>query len=277
MGGGTALLSSAANVGGKVVVGDEVGWTDLRTVTLETVTGAAGGALGAGVAARITPYIAPALTRSIMASGTLRVAEPALAATVNGIVAGSSAGVVQGAVMDGIRVLDRRATFEQLLRNVVANLIAGGIIGAIAGRLSGTPPGGPPPPSGGPPPTSGGPSTQNVLVVGAETAGEFAWASEVAATGQQVQGHRAGGEGRGVRPRAGRRRGRVTVVNPVITPEAQASTARGGTVVRGTVESLPQRAAYTMIREDFPFPLGRAFHTLEGVAATQQGVQVTGR
>ncbi|MDQ7802667.1 hypothetical protein Q5425_02915 [Amycolatopsis sp. A133] len=286
VGGGTALLSSAANVGGKVVVGDEVGWTDLRTVALETVTGVAGGALGAGVAARLTPYIAPALTRSIIAGGLLRgVAEPALAATVNGVVAGSSAGAVQGAVMDGIRVLDGRATFEQLLRNVIANLIAGGIVGAVTGRLGGMPPGyPPPPPGGGTGPVPGGPAAQNVLVVGAETAGEFGWAADVAAAGQQV-----------------------TVVNPVITPEAQAYAARGGTVVRGTVESLPQRPAYTMIREDFPFPLGRMFEptvefatarisrlapggrwvvttesvefaeTLQGVAAAQRGTSVTVR
>ena len=80
------------------------------------------------------------------------------------------------------------------------------------------------------------PNPENVLVVGAERADEFAYADELMAHGQQV-----------------------TVVNPSVTDEAQAFAERGGNFVRGRVEDLPEGQQYTMIREDFPFPLGRAF------------------
>jgi hypothetical protein len=80
------------------------------------------------------------------------------------------------------------------------------------------------------------PAPQNVLVVGAERADEFAYADDLMAHGQQV-----------------------TVVNPSVTDEAQAFAERGGNFVRGRVEDLPEGQQYTMIREDFPFPLGRAF------------------
>lgn len=80
------------------------------------------------------------------------------------------------------------------------------------------------------------PNPQSVLVVGAERADEFAYADDLMAHGQQV-----------------------TVVNPTVTDEAQAFAERGGNFVRGRVEDLPEGQQYTTIREDFPFPLGRAF------------------
>ena len=91
-----------------------------------------------------------------------------------------------------------------------------------------------------------GPSGQNVLVVGAETTGEFAYAEQVAAAGQ-----------------------RVTVVNPARTPQAEAFAARGGNFVQAPIESLPAEPAYTMIREDYPFPLGRVLAPAEQFAATR--------
>lgn len=83
-------------------------------------------------------------------------------------------------------------------------------------------------------PGGGGPR-QNVLVVGAETEAEFSYATDVSRAGQPV-----------------------TVVNPVATEEAQAFAARGGNFVQGRIEDLPASPSYTMIREDYPFPLGRA-------------------
>ena len=137
MGGGTALLSSAAAVGGKALAGDQVGIQDLRNVTIETLAGAAGGALGAGVAARLAPYLAPALTRALIANGAFpKTSEAVLAHVVRSVVSGSASGAVQGAVADGVRVLDGRATLDQLLRNVVVNLLAGALVGAIAARLT---------------------------------------------------------------------------------------------------------------------------------------------
>jgi hypothetical protein len=96
---------------------------------------------------------------------------------------------------------------------------------------------------------------QNVLVVGAETAGEFSYAAEVAAAGQPV-----------------------TVVNPVVSSEATAYIAQGGNFIRGTVQDLPLQPAYTMIREDFPFPLGRGFPpTAEFAAARINRLAPSGR
>jgi len=88
----------------------------------------------------------------------------------------------------------------------------------------------------GDPPASGGGSPVNVLVVGAETASEFDYAVGVAERG-----------------------GNVTVVNPVATTEARAYQQSGGAFVQGRVEDLPPTAQFDLIREDYPFPLGRAF------------------
>lgn len=77
---------------------------------------------------------------------------------------------------------------------------------------------------------------QRVLVVGAETETEFAYATDLAKQGQQV-----------------------TVVNPTATPHAQAFSQQGGNFVQSTVEKLPPGETFNLIREDFPFPLGRAF------------------
>jgi hypothetical protein len=85
-------------------------------------------------------------------------------------------------------------------------------------------------------PIGGGAPRQNVLVVGAERPEEFSYASEVAGRGHQV-----------------------TVVNPLANAEARAYTARGGNFVEGAIEDLPAGRGFDMIREDFPFPLGRAF------------------
>jgi hypothetical protein len=82
----------------------------------------------------------------------------------------------------------------------------------------------------------GGPAPQRVLVVGAEQPVEFGWAAGLQATGQDV-----------------------TVVNPRTTEAARQFRQGGGNLVTGTVESLPANAAFNVIREDFPFPLGRVF------------------
>lgn len=58
----------------------------------------------------------------------------------------------------------------------------------------------------------------------------------------------------------------VTVVNPIANAEAQAFAARGGSFVQGVVEDLPLQPGYTMIREDYPFPLGRAFQPTDEFA-----------
>jgi hypothetical protein len=138
MGGGTALLSSAAGVGAKAVYGDEVGWADVKNVTIDTVVGAAGGAVGGAVASKLAPFLAPALTRSLVANGLFtNVAEETLAKAVGSVIAGSAGGTVQGAITDGIRVVRGQATMEQLLRNVVVNLIVGGIAGLVGHALAG--------------------------------------------------------------------------------------------------------------------------------------------
>jgi hypothetical protein len=137
LGGGTALLTSAAGVGAKVVYGDEAGWADLKNVAIDSAVGAASGAVGAGVAAKLTPYLAPALTRSLVASGMFKgVTEKVLSHEVHAVVSGSAGGMVQGAISDGVKVLQGKATFEQLLRNVVTNLIVGGITGLVGRRLT---------------------------------------------------------------------------------------------------------------------------------------------
>lgn len=157
MGGGTALLSSAASVGAKAVYGDEVGWADVKNVTIDAVVGAAGGAVGGAVAAKLGPFLAPALTRSLVANGLFtNVAEQTLTRAVASVVAGSAGGMVQGAIVDGIRVVRGQATMEQLLRNVVVNLIVGGIAGLVGHALAGrvTPEG----------PVTTTPQTRNVRV-----------------------------------------------------------------------------------------------------------------
>jgi hypothetical protein len=137
MGGGTALLSSASGVGAKAVYGDEVGWEDVKNVAIETAVGAAGGAVGSAIAAKLAPFLGPALTKSLLANGMFTdVSEEVLAHAVRGVVAGASGGMVQGAITDGVKVLEGKATFEQLLRNVVTNLIVGGIAGLVGARLT---------------------------------------------------------------------------------------------------------------------------------------------
>jgi hypothetical protein len=79
-------------------------------------------------------------------------------------------------------------------------------------------------------------SMQRVLVVGAEQPEEFDWAAGLQASGQDV-----------------------TVVNPRTTAAARQFRQGGGNLLTGTVESLPPQLSFNTIREDFPFPLGRAF------------------
>jgi len=82
---------------------------------------------------------------------------------------------------------------------------------------------------------AGGPRV-NVLVVGAETAEEFAYAARAASRGSSV-----------------------TVVNPQATAAARTYQQAGGNFVQGRIESLPRSPTFNIIREDFPFPLGRVY------------------
>ncbi|MDQ0893501.1 hypothetical protein [Agromyces ramosus] len=167
IGGGTALLSSAAGVGAKVVYGGDVGAADLKNVTIDTVVGAVGGAAGGAVASKLAPYLAPALTRSLIANGMFtNVTEEALSKAVASVVAGSSGGVVQGAISDGVRVVRGQGTMEQLLRNVVTNLIVGGIAGLVGHALT----------SSGAisqPPVTTTPQTRNVRVANPELVARY--------------------------------------------------------------------------------------------------------
>jgi hypothetical protein len=86
------------------------------------------------------------------------------------------------------------------------------------------------------PAAAGGAATQNILVVGAETAAEFAYARQAAAGNAQV-----------------------TVVNPRTTAASKEFQRNGGNFVEGRIESLPRDRTYHLIREDFPYPLGRAY------------------
>jgi hypothetical protein len=95
----------------------------------------------------------------------------------------------------------------------------------------------PAPPARTPPPAPPPQRPQlDVLVVGAETYAEFAYAQRVTQQG-----------------------GKATVVNPTATTAAKAYQQSGGNFVQGRVEDLPAGARFNLIREDYPFPLGRAF------------------
>ena len=85
-----------------------------------------------------------------------------------------------------------------------------------------------------PPPRSGA----RVLVVGPETEEEFAYALRVNARG-----------------------GKATAVNPARTDAASRFVANGGDFVQNKVESLPQRAEFDIIREDYPYPTGNYVDT----------------
>ena len=74
------------------------------------------------------------------------------------------------------------------------------------------------------------------MIVGAETAEEFAYARQVSAQG-----------------------GNVTVVNPTVTGEAKAFMRSGGHFVQARIEDLPRQPGFNLIREDFPFPTGPVF------------------
>ena len=124
-----------------------------------------GGRLGG--CAKLAPFLAPALTKSLVANGLFtNVAEETLAKAVAAVVAGSAGGMVQGAITDGVRVLRGQATMEQLLRNVVINLIAGGRSRAWSGTTSPEKlsPGGP---------VTTTPQTRNVRVANPELVAQY--------------------------------------------------------------------------------------------------------
>src|SRR6185437_5791249 len=78
----------------------------------------------------------------------------------------------------------------------------------------------------------GGKPGQKVLVVGAETEAEFAYARQVAAGGSDV-----------------------AVVNPRTTVQSKAYVSQGGNFIEGRLEELPAQPVFNVIREDFPDPL----------------------
>jgi hypothetical protein len=87
------------------------------------------------------------------------------------------------------------------------------------------------------------PPPQRVLVVGAETEAEFAYATEVGGRGHDV-----------------------TVANPRATDASRAFAGGGGNFVEAGIESLPRDRTLDLIREDYPFPLGRIFGPIEEFA-----------
>ena len=89
----------------------------------------------------------------------------------------------------------------------------------------------------------GGTGRQRVLMVGAERADEFDWAAGLQASGQEV-----------------------TVVNPATSPAGRQFRRGGGHLITGNIERLPPAPAYNVIREDFPFPLGRMFQPTRAFA-----------
>lgn len=89
----------------------------------------------------------------------------------------------------------------------------------------------------------GGTGRYRVLMVGAERADEFDWAAGLQASGQEV-----------------------TVVNPATSPAGRQFRRGGGHLITGNIERLPPAPAYNVIREDFPFPLGRMFQPTRAFA-----------
>lgn len=81
------------------------------------------------------------------------------------------------------------------------------------------------------------------MVVGAERAEEFAYATHVASRGNQVM-----------------------VVNPKMTSAARRYQKGGGNFVKKGIEELPKSSRYQIIREDFPVPLPGYPPTAEFVA-----------
>ena len=98
------------------------------------------------------------------------------------------------------------------------------------------------------------PSDTRVLVVGAETEAEFAYARGVTAKGQ-----------------------RVDVVNPRATDAAKEFAKEGGSFIQGKVENLPREPSYNLIREDFPYPTGKSITTIEGVGERLARLKSGGR
>lgn len=75
---------------------------------------------------------------------------------------------------------------------------------------------------------------QRMLIVGAEQQPEFVYAAR-----KSRQGYR------------------VTVVNPIVTAAAQRYSARGGDFRPIRLETLAAHPSYHLIRENYPYPLGR--------------------
>lgn len=103
---------------------------------------------------------------------------------------------------------------------------------------------GPPPTTPSPPkaPPPGG-EPQRILVVGAERAAEFEYATQMAAAGNDV-----------------------TVVNPQATPQSAAFSAAGGKFVEAGIETLPQKPGFHVVSEDFPVPIRRMFPQARAMA-----------
>lgn len=148
-------------------------------------------------------------------------------------VAGAAAGVAAGrGQMRSIAPVEVQRPVAAEVRATTTGRTASGGAPPSAGVA---PPPGPPAGTRPAPPTPPRPQL-DVLVVGAETAGEFDYARSVARQG-----------------------GTATVVNPRASEEARTFQQSGGNFVQARVEELPKGARYNLIREDYPFPLGRLF------------------
>lgn len=138
MGGSSALLSSASGVAGQALAhgADSVSWTDLQGVALDTLLGAAGGAIGAGVASKLAPAVTNQLYARLVSRGLFTgVPEEVVKQVIRNAFEGGASNMLQGALTDAVGVLRGTATVGDLVRNAVSNLVAGGIAGIIQGRL----------------------------------------------------------------------------------------------------------------------------------------------
>lgn len=138
MGGSSALLSSASGVAGQALAhgADSVSWTDLQGVALDTLLGAAGGAIGAGVASKLAPAVTNQLYARLVSRGLFTgVPEEVVKQVIRNAFEGGASNMLQGALTDAVGVLRGTATVGDLVSNAVTNLIAGGITGIIQGRL----------------------------------------------------------------------------------------------------------------------------------------------
>jgi hypothetical protein len=121
------------------------------------------------------------------------------------------------------------------------------VSGAAPGAGPDLAPGAGPGPVAGVPPSALAPTpSSSVLVVGAETDAEFAYAQGVRQSG-----------------------GHSTVVNPRVTDATVGFQQSGGTFVQGMIEDLPADARFDFIREDYPYPLGPMLPQAESFVAAR--------